>query len=148
MPRHDLESGLIKAAAIRVVVGIICAGNSVLVAQRPQHVDHGGCWEFPGGKQEAGESSREALDRELFEELDIQVQTAHPWLAFEYTYPGRLIAFDCWQVRSYKGVARGKEGQPVRFMPVNALDHTQFPAANKQIIERLSRSTSCDKTVI
>ena len=45
----------------------------LLVCQRPAHKRHGGLWEFPGGKCEAGESDSEAARRELAEELGVHV---------------------------------------------------------------------------
>ncbi len=45
----------------------------MLVGQRPTHKRHGGLWEFPGGKCESGESDAEAIQRELAEELAVDV---------------------------------------------------------------------------
>ncbi len=56
-----------------VVAALIERGGRVLVSQRGQGVGHAGRWEFPGGKREPGESDREALGRELREELAVEL---------------------------------------------------------------------------
>jgi 8-oxo-dGTP diphosphatase len=58
---------------IRVLAAVIRRGDCYLVCQRPSHKRHGGLWEFPGGKLEAGESLFDAATRELKEELDVDV---------------------------------------------------------------------------
>lgn len=54
---------------IRVVAGIIEQNGRVLICQRPASGALGGKWEFPGGKMRPSETPREALERELREEL-------------------------------------------------------------------------------
>ena len=54
--------------------------GSFLMARRPEGKAYAGWWEFPGGKLEAGESACQALERELREELGIEVTEAWPWL--------------------------------------------------------------------
>jgi mutator protein MutT len=56
-----------------VVAALIERGARVLVSQRPPGVGHGGRWEFPGGKRERGETDEAALRRELWEELDVEL---------------------------------------------------------------------------
>src|SRR5215212_7692846 len=57
----------------RVIAAVISRGDRLLVCQRPPEKCHGGLWEFPGGKCEAAESDREAITRELREELGVDV---------------------------------------------------------------------------
>jgi 8-oxo-dGTP diphosphatase len=57
---------------IRVLAAVIRRRGRVLICRRPAHKRHGGCWEFPGGKLEPGETVLAAARRELREELDIR----------------------------------------------------------------------------
>lgn len=59
---------------IVVAAALVNGAGQVLVQQRRAGAQHGGCWEFPGGKAEAGEPLAEALVRELAEELGIAVE--------------------------------------------------------------------------
>lgn len=63
-------------ALIVVAAALIAPNGTILVQQRPLDKAHGGLWEFPGGKCEAGESTTAALSRELDEELGIGVDPA------------------------------------------------------------------------
>lgn len=58
---------------IRVVAAVVARGERLLVCRRPPHKRHGGLWEFPGGKLDAGESDADAVRRELREELGVAV---------------------------------------------------------------------------
>jgi 8-oxo-dGTP diphosphatase len=58
---------------IVVVAAVVRDGDRYLVCRRPAHKRHGGLWEFPGGKVEAGETRADAVRRELEEELALEV---------------------------------------------------------------------------
>ncbi|MGB0765926.1 MAG: NUDIX domain-containing protein, partial [Luminiphilus sp.] len=67
------------AALIHVAVGVLTnASGRVLIARRGADLHQGGLWEFPGGKVESGEDVRQALTRELLEELGISVEASEP----------------------------------------------------------------------
>lgn len=74
-----------------------------LLAQRPPDKVYAGYWEFPGGKLEAGESFRDALVRELREELDIEIEQAAPWLCREFTYPHARVRLKFFRVTHWRG---------------------------------------------
>lgn len=87
------------AAPLPVVAAVLRdAQGRVLLARRLPGGPHGGLWEFPGGKIEPGETPREALARELAEELGIQVAVSDELLAVDHSYPHlriRLTAYAC-----------------------------------------------------
>ena len=70
------------------------ARGRVLIAQRPAGKHMAGGWEFPGGKREPGEELLAALQRELREELGIEVHEAAPVIAYEYQYPERRVLLE------------------------------------------------------
>jgi 8-oxo-dGTP diphosphatase len=77
--------------------------SEFLLAQRPEGKVYAGYWEFPGGKVEAGETMRDALIRELKEELGITVSRAWPWLCREFTYPHATVRLKFFRVDSWRG---------------------------------------------
>ena len=123
---------------IHVMVGAISDPTGrVLVTKRPDHVHQGGLWEFPGGKLEPGESPELGLARELAEELGIEVHDSHPLIRIRHQYGDRHVLLDVRRVRSYAGVPKGLEGQPLAWQRPEAMDPACFPAADRPIITAL-----------
>ena len=77
-----------------------------LLAQRPEGKVFAGYWEFPGGKVEPGETLREALVRELQEELGITIESAWPWVSCEFTYPHARVRLKFFRVTAWRGEIR------------------------------------------
>jgi 8-oxo-dGTP diphosphatase len=97
---------------MQVAAAVLVRGDGqVLLAQRPAGKAYAGYWEFPGGKVEAGESTRDALVRELREELGIVVQQAHPWLVQEFVYPHAHVELHFFRVFAWTGEIVGHDGQ-------------------------------------
>ena len=72
-----------------VVAALIERNGRILICRRRGDQDHAGKWEFPGGKVETGEEPRDALVRELREELAIEAAIGGEVTRYEYAYPGR-----------------------------------------------------------
>ena len=79
------------------------AGFDFLLACRPEGKVYAGYWEFPGGKVEPGETLRQALQRELHEELGITIERAWPWLSCVYTYPHATVRLKFFRVTAWRG---------------------------------------------
>ncbi|MGE5384713.1 MAG: Nudix family hydrolase [Betaproteobacteria bacterium] len=93
-------------------------GKEFLLARRPEGKAYAGYWEFPGGKVEAGESIRQALDRELQEELGITVEAATPWLKREFTYPHANVRIHFWRVTAWSGEIKPLEHSAIEWLKI------------------------------
>ncbi len=127
------------AKRIHVVAGVIYdpSKQQVLIARRPEHLHQGGLWEFPGGKVVCGESPEQALQRELMEELAIEVTDCSPFLLTEHDYSDKLIVLDVWAVYGFKGRPKGNEGQRIDWVDIRSLNEYSFPAANYAVIAKV-----------
>ena len=92
-----------KIVEVAAAVMLRADGREFLLAQRPEGKVYAGYWEFPGGKVEPGESVRDALIRELQEELGITVTACSPWLTRQFTYPHATVRLNFWRVTAWDG---------------------------------------------
>ncbi|KAA9002592.1 8-oxo-dGTP diphosphatase MutT [Affinibrenneria salicis] len=126
---------------LSVAVGIIRNSEQrYFITRRPQGVHMGGMWEFPGGKVEEGETPEQGLIRELQEETGITALQPHFLESKQVDVPGRLITLHFFLVERWQGEPWGREGQPMRWLPVDELQEDEFPPANADIIRRLKSS--------
>ena len=126
------------AAIVRVAIAVLLRPDGrVLVAQRLPGTPYGGYWEFPGGKLEAGESARDALLRELNEELGIGVLRAAPWLVQRYDYPHAHVELNFFRVFAWRGEPVGRDGQAIVWQRPGAFDVTPLLPANAAILRAL-----------
>jgi len=88
----------------RVVAALIIDGNRILACQRTRHQVMPLKWEFPGGKIEEGEQPRDAMRRELEEELGIHADVGDEVARILHEYPnGNTIELRFFKVLSYQG---------------------------------------------
>ena len=96
-----------------------------LLASRPSGKPYAGYWEFPGGKIEAGESDRNALIRELREELNIVITNCAPWFSFNMVYPHASVRLHTWRVSQWQDAdtrgLSGLEGQQFQWQRLDDL---------------------------
>jgi len=92
-----------KIVEVAAAVMLRAEGREFLLAQRPEGKVYAGYWEFPGGKVEPGESVRQALIRELQEELGITVTACSPWLTRQFTYPHATVRLNFWRATAWTG---------------------------------------------
>jgi len=120
---------------LQVAAGVIKNQHGqILIALRDTSLHQGGLWEFPGGKLEPGESAEQALFRELKEELDITANAATPLITIRHSYPDRHVQLNVFLVENFSGLAKGCQGQPLKWVAPNELLNFSFPAANQPII--------------
>ena len=119
-----------------VACALIDADNRVLIAQRPQGKQLAGLWEFPGGKLEPGERPEPALIRELHEELGIVTQEAclAPLTFASHAYESFHLLMPLYICRRYEGIARGLEGQAIKWVRAKDLRNYQMPPADDPLV--------------
>lgn len=129
---------------IHVAVGVIRNdANQVLLALRPDDVHQGGLWEFPGGKVEAGETSQQALTRELFEETGIEIIRAEPLIKVQHQYEDRSVLLDVWSVLAFRNEPYGREDQNIDWVNIDKLSVDNMPAADLPIINAIRLPECC-----
>lgn len=122
---------------IRVVAAIIVHENQVFATQRGYGNFKGG-WEFPGGKIEQGETSQEALIREIKEELDTEIEVGELLETVEYDYPEFHLSMDCFFCSIKSGELVLKEHEAARWLTKEALDSVDWLPADKGLIKHIS----------
>jgi 8-oxo-dGTP diphosphatase len=114
------------------------ADGAFLLAQRPAGKVYAGWWEFPGGKVHAGESAREALARELREELGIEVITACPWLTREHVYEHAHVRLNFFRVKKWQGEPQPHENQALAWQRIDAPLAEPMLPANAPVLASLA----------
>lgn len=123
-----------------VVVGIIWHKGRIFIDQRPENGLLGGLWEFPGGKQEDGETLEECLEREILEELDIQVKVDKHFLTVRHAYTHFKITLHSFQCKLLKGAPKPQKAVDWKWVRPQEMTKYAFPKANKRILETLLES--------
>jgi 8-oxo-dGTP diphosphatase len=140
-PPSGEKKGATPAGAlptIQVAAGIIWRGPRFLAAKRPEGKPRAGFWEFPGGKQEAGESMLEALVRELREELDITCEAVLPWRTLVHDYPDQRVVLHFLHVTAFSGIPVCKDGQELRWITPEESRMLPFLPADKRLVADLA----------
>ncbi|WP_070987631.1 Nudix family hydrolase [Halofilum ochraceum] len=134
----------VAADVLRVAVGVVQRSDGqVLVAERHERRHQGGRLEFPGGKCDPGESARDALRRELREEIGIEVTASEPLIRVRHDYHDRRVELETFLVTAWRGEPGGAEGQAIHWADPAQLTADRFPAANRPILATLNRPALC-----
>ena len=126
---------------IRVVAAVIKAVNEnnkpiIFAAQRGYGEFKGG-WEFPGGKIEAGETPKEALKREIMEELDTEISVGELIDTIEYDYPEFHLSMDCFWCEMVSGDLVLKEHEAAKWLDEEMLYSVDWLPADVRLIEKI-----------
>ncbi|MBR4172593.1 MAG: (deoxy)nucleoside triphosphate pyrophosphohydrolase [Kiritimatiellae bacterium] len=120
--------------AIEVVGAVIRDGERVLMAQRPAGKTQAGLWEFPGGKIECGETPEQALARECWEELRLDIEHPTVLRSVVHSYPEKTIRLILVECRIRPGSSPDpQEGQAVAWFHPSELDTLPVCPADREL---------------
>lgn len=113
--------------------------GNIMLAQRPEGKSMAGLWEFPGGKIEAGETPEEALVRELFEELQIEVAPSDlkPITFASHSYEDFHLLMPLYLLNRWTGSPEPAEGQTLDWVAPHDLHRYPAPAADVPLFDFL-----------
>lgn len=120
-----------------VTAAVISLEGKVLIARRPSEGMLGGLWEFPGGKQEAGESLADCLRREIREELGLEITVGELLVTIKHSYTHFKITLHAFICHLVKGQPQARGVADWRWVTLDELDSFPFPRTDQKIIEAL-----------
>ena len=142
MPRVSDEGGLRVAdegsAPVTIVVtaAVIERDARYLVTRRQHGVHLEGCWEFPGGKVDAGETLQASLVRELREELAVESRVGAEIFSVTHDYPERSVELHFFRC-DLVGEPVPQLGQEMRWVTRAEMAALPFPPADEELIRTI-----------
>ena len=122
----------------RIAVGVVWKGGRVLIARRSEDRMLGGLWEFPGGKIERGETAREAVVREIWEETGLRVRLGEPYVTVRHAYSHFRITMTAFRCDWLSGRAKPRDSDELQWVLPERLKDYPFPRANRTITQHLT----------
>ncbi len=119
---------------IDVSCAIIFQQNKILLTQRDGQSNHSFQWEFPGGKVKPDETEEQSIHREIWEELEIEIEIAEKLtpVIFDYGFKKiRLIPFLCY---FKKGNIVLHEHVDFEWVELSRLGDKNISGADKELI--------------
>ena len=129
----------IKAATkkIEVSAAVIQRNGKTYIQQRPQKGLMGGLWEFPGGKLNKGESPEDCLEREIREELGVQITIKQKILTIKHSYTQFRVTLHVFTCYLKPGRIRATSCDQWKWVSLKDINQYPFPAANVKILKYL-----------
>ena len=127
---------------VEVVAGILRREGNILACQRRIGSPFGGQWELPGGKIRAGEGPREALVRELQEELGVTAQPGAQVERIRHHYPDHAtVELRFYEIDSFQGEPENLCFEEIRWVPAPELPDLPWLEADWPLVRQLARGS-------
>ncbi|MBU1037620.1 MAG: 8-oxo-dGTP diphosphatase MutT [Candidatus Omnitrophica bacterium] len=123
----------------RVTAAVIEKDGKILIAKRRIGDRHGGRWEFPGGKIDAGETPEECLKRELKEELGIEAEIGELICSSTFKYMFVPLELLVYKVRHISGKFRALDHDELKWVEPSELAKYDFVKADVKVVKKLMR---------
>lgn len=130
------------ANVVKVVAAVIC--NSLdekkqIFATARGYGEFKSQWEFPGGKVEVGETSQQALVREIKEELETEIMVGDLIDTIEYDYPTFHLSMDCFWCEVLEGALKLLEAESARWLTKDTLYDVQWLPADIMLVAEIEK---------
>jgi len=131
------NQGLRELPYVVVAAAILQREGKFLLTRRKLDAHQGGLWEFPGGKQEVGESLEQCLQRELKEEIDIEVGAVKHFYVLRYRYPEKEVELHFFTCSIFQGDPKPLGSIEMAWVPKGELAFYEFPAADRSVLRKI-----------
>ena len=131
---YDQEGYIMKQ--IEVVAAVILHEGNIFATQRG-YGEWKDWWEFPGGKVETGETPEEALQREIWEELSMEINVDEYLCTVEFDYPKFHLSMHCYVCSLLTEALHLNEHEAASWLKNSELDSVKWLPADVKVIERL-----------
>ena len=126
---------------VKVVAAVITAcnenGEKIIFATQRGYGEFKDGWEFPGGKVEPGETPKEALKREIMEELETEIKVGDLIETIEYDYPTFHLSMDCFWAEIVKGDLVLREHEAAKWLTKEQLGSVDWLPADLGLVEKV-----------
>ena len=139
LPVFRPGSEKMERKTIKVVAAVIRKGDKIFATQRG-YGSYKDWWEIPGGKTEPGETSEEALIREIQEELRTRIAVDQFLTTVEYDYPEFHLSMDCFWSHIEEGELTLLEHEAAKWLPLNDLRQVNWLPADVLVIEAIGKT--------
>jgi 8-oxo-dGTP diphosphatase len=137
-----------RSPLVLVSAAVILSADRVLLTQRKSGTHLAGAWEFPGGKVEPDEDPRDALVRELAEELGVMVSVREIVEVTFHRYPSKSVLLLFYEARLLPGSPepRALDVAAVKWADVSELRDDLFPPADVTVLAKVRTKLSSPAT--
>lgn len=127
---------------VEVVAAFIQASDRFLIARRTAGL-RAGRWELPGGKQEAGESRQQALEREIREEMNASIKASEEIAAINWDYPDISVSLHLLKAQLIAGEPEQLEHSALAWIRLDDADEYDLCEADRELIRQLKEKHHC-----
>lgn len=128
---------MIDKKVTEVVAALIWDGDKFMICQRPAHKARGLLWEFVGGKVEPGETKKQALIRECYEELAVTVSVGTVFMDVLHEYPDLTVHLTLFNSTIAEGTPQMLEHNDIRWITVDEISDYEFCPADEEILRKI-----------
>lgn len=126
---------------LEVVAALVRREDCFLICRRPTHKARGGQWEFAGGKVEAGETKQQAVERELREELGVQLRAGDVVAEVVYRYPDLTVHLSLLEARIVSGALRRLEHSEFAWVRLDEMGLYDLCPADRALVRKLRQNS-------